>query len=171
MSTVQAGQFAPDFSLPSLTGESLSLADALRSGPVFLVFFKILCPTCQFTFPFIERLHKTFAGGAVTFLGISQDDAEATREFCDEYGVSFPVLIDLEQDVYPVSRDYGLTNVPTFYLISAEGKVLIESVGFSKNALEEVSEWLEKTLGRASAPLFLPEEIIPESKHGCGSKN
>ncbi len=171
MSVIQAGQPAPLFTLPSADGETFSLGDLLKRGPVFLVFFKILCPTCQFTFPFIERLHRRFAADPVTFLGISQDDAEATAEFRAEYGVTFPALIDPEQDVFPVSREYGITNAPTFYLIASDGNVLVESVGFSRKALEQIAAWLAQTTGHPSSPLFLPEEIIPESKQGCGSKN
>jgi peroxiredoxin len=140
------------------------LAEALKKGPVVAAFFKIACPVCQFTFPFIERLFNAYGGDRVTFLGISQDDAEATREFCEEYGVTFPTLVDPED--YPASNEYGLTNVPTYYLISPQGKVEIASVGFTKNALEQISERLARFLRRPTVPVFLPGEIIPESKPG-----
>jgi len=63
-------------------------------------FFKVSCPVCQFTFPFLERLHKRYGGDGVTFLGISQDDARATQNFAKEYGVTFPLLLD--ESGYPV---------------------------------------------------------------------
>ena len=64
-----------------------------EKGPVVAAFFKISCPVCQFTFPFLERLHQRY-GKSATFLGISQDDAKATRKFTDEYGVTFPMPLD-----------------------------------------------------------------------------
>jgi peroxiredoxin len=164
MSKIQVGQTAPGFALESVGGQQLSLAEALKKGPVVAAFFKIACPVCQFTFPFIERLFKAYGGDRVTFLGISQDDAAATREFCEEYGVTFPALLDPED--YPASNEYGLTNVPTYYLISPQGKVEIASVGFTKKALEQISEWLARFLRRPAVPVFLPGEIIPESKPG-----
>jgi peroxiredoxin len=161
---VRAGQKAPDFELATLDGNRLSLADALARGPVVAAFFKISCPTCQFTLPFLERLHKAYRGERVTFWAISQDSAADTKKFCRQYGVTFPVLLD--EDGYPVSNDYGLTNVPTYYLIAPDGKVRADSIGFTKKTLEEISEELARFLGRAAAQIFLPGEIVPDSKPG-----
>jgi len=172
MSRIQVGEDAPEFALPSVSGEQFSLTEALKRGPVVAAFFKISCPVCQFTLPFIERLFKAYGGDRVTFLGISQDDVDATREFCQEYGLTFPALIDPEgYPGYPASNDYGITNVPTYYLISPQCKVEVASVGLSKHALEQISEWLARFLGSTPVPVFLPDEIVPESKSGCGSKN
>ena len=88
----------------------MSLADALAKGPVLAAFFKVSCPTCQFTFPFLERMYEMFGGENFTFWAISQNDAEDTREFLEKYGVRFPALLD--EKGYPASNQYGLTNVP-----------------------------------------------------------
>ena len=56
MTNIAAGNLAPGFSLKSLEDQEYSLGKLLRRGPVVLAFFKISCPVCQFTFPFIERL-------------------------------------------------------------------------------------------------------------------
>jgi peroxiredoxin len=165
MSKIDVGQTAPGFSLPSISGKVVSLAEAVARGPVVAAFFKIRCPTCQFTLPFLERLFKAYGSDNVTFLGISQDDAADTREFCQEYGVTFPALLD-DEDGYEVSSAYGLTNVPTFYLISPQGKVQVVSVGFAKKAVEQISELLARFLGRPAMPVFLPGEIVPETKPG-----
>jgi peroxiredoxin len=172
MSSVQAGQDAPEFALTRVSGEQFSLTETLKRGPVVAAFFKISCPVCQFTLPFIERLFQAYGGDRVAFVGISQDDADATWEFCREYGLTFPALIDPEgYPGYPASNDYGITNVPTYYLISPQGKVEIASVGLTKHELEQISEWLARFLGRTPTPVFLPDEIVPESKSGCRSKN
>src|SRR5450755_225744 len=84
MTTVSAGQKAPDFSLKSMDGSEFSLHALLERGPVFVSFFKVSCPVCQFTFPFLERLYQRY-GKSATFLGVSQDDAKATRKFTGEY--------------------------------------------------------------------------------------
>src|SRR5690242_2425044 len=102
--TLAEGQRSPQFSLRDAAGNEYSLAERLRAGPVVVAFFKVTCPVCQFTFPFIERLYKSFGDSAATFLAISQDDALDTREFCTEYGITFPALIDA--DSYAVSNEY-----------------------------------------------------------------
>jgi peroxiredoxin len=164
MAKIRTGNKAPDFELRDLDGRRGSLREALKRGPVVAAFFKASCPVCQFTFPFLERLHQAYASDRTTFWAISQDDPEYTREFCAEYGVHFPALLD--EDGYPISNDYGLTNVPTYYLIAPDGTVKVDSVGFGKKALEKMSEELARFLGRPVAPVFRPDEIVPDSKPG-----
>ncbi len=130
MSALSPGKTAPPITLATVDGKKASLADALAKGPVLAAFFKVSCPTCQFTFPFLERMYEMFGGENFTFWAISQNDAEDTREFLEKYGVRFPALLD--EKGYPASNQYGLTNVPTAFLIAPDGKIQISSVGFSK---------------------------------------
>src|SRR5260370_21814676 len=111
MTHIVARNIAPGFSLQAPDNKEHSLNILLERGPVVAAFFKISCPVCQFTFPFLERLYKSYGGDGVTFLGISQDDARATQNFAKEYGVTFPQLLD--QSGYPVSNAFGLTHMPT----------------------------------------------------------
>jgi peroxiredoxin len=164
MTTIVAGQTAPDFSLKSLDGTKYSLPELLTRGPVFVSFFKVSCPVCQFTFPFLERLYKRYGGKYVTFLGISQDNARATREFADEYGVTFPMVLDAEG--YPASNAYGLTNVPTTFLIDTDGAVKIASMGFIKKDLEGVAAELSERRKIPPAALFRPDESVPANRPG-----
>jgi len=120
---------------------------------------------CQFTFPFLERLYKRYGGEGVTFLGISQDDARDTRDFAKEYGLTFPMLID-DEDGYIVSNAYGLTTVPTIFLIDTEGTVKVSSNGFDKKDLETIAAELAQRRNIVLAPLFRPDEVIPINKPG-----
>jgi len=164
MSKIGSGNKAPNFELQDLDGKPASLQQALKRGPVVATFFKVSCPVCQFTFPFLERLFQAYASDRTTFWAISQDDARDTREFCAEYGVTFPALLD--NDGYPASNNYGITNVPTFYLIAPDGTVRVDSVGFGKKALEKISEELAHFLRRPVAPVFQLGEVVPDSKPG-----
>ncbi len=107
MTHIVAGNAAPNFSLKSLDGKEFSLCSALEKGPVLLAFFKIGCPTCQYTIPFIERLFQRFKSPSISIVGISQNGAEKTANFNREYGVTFPVLLDEESKSYVVSNAYG----------------------------------------------------------------
>src|SRR6266581_8550873 len=89
MTHIVAGNIAPGFALKSLDHQQYSLHNLMESGPVVAAFFKISCPVCQFTFPFLERLHQRYGSSGVTVLGVSQDDARATKGFASEYGVTF----------------------------------------------------------------------------------
>ena len=164
MTHIVDGNMAPGFSLKSLDNKEYSLNTLLERGPVVAAFFKASCPVCQFTFPFLERLHKRYGGDGVTFLGISQDDARATQNFAKEYGMTFPLLLD--DNGYPVSNAYGLTNVPTNFLIDTDGTVKVSSMGFDKKDLEKIAAHLAERKKISLAPLFRPDEVIPANKPG-----
>src|SRR5271169_5718242 len=99
---IDAGKIAPSFKLKSLEGQEYDLRSLLKSGPAVVAFFKISCPVCQFTMPYVQRLADRYAGDGVTFLAISQDDARDTKSFNQEYGVKIPTLLDTQG--YPVSN-------------------------------------------------------------------
>src|SRR5208282_216594 len=161
---IEAGHTAPAFSLEALDGKEYSLKHLLERGPAVVAFFKISCPVCQFTFPFLERLHERFAGGGVMVLGVSQDDASSTIEFNQEYGVKFPTLVDAEG--YSASNAYGLTNEPTIFLIAPDGKVKVSCMGFSKSDLEKIADELSQHKKVQAAPLFRKDEVVPDYKPG-----
>jgi peroxiredoxin len=164
MTRIVAGSMAAGFSLKSLDNKDYSLNALLERGPVVAAFFKVSCPVCQFTFPFLERLYKRYGGDGVTFLGISQDDARATQNFAKEYGMTFPLLLD--DNGYPVSNAYGLTNVPTIFLIDTDGTVKVSSMGFDKKDLEKIAAHLAERKKISLAPLFHPDEVVPANKPG-----
>jgi peroxiredoxin len=138
MTHIVPGNVTPGFSLKSIDGKEFSLSKALQRGPVVLAFFKVSCPVCKFTFPFLQRLYKLYGGDDVTFLGVSQDNADAARDFANEFGVTFPTLIDAAG--YPVSNGYGLTQVPTFFLINQDATVQVVSIGFGKAEIEAIAD-------------------------------
>ncbi len=161
---METGSTAPRFSLKGLDRQEYSLASLLERGPVVLAFFKISCPVCQFTLPFLQRISERFAGKSVSVIGISQDDARDTQEFIQEFGVEFPTLPD-DAD-YPVSNAYGLTNVPTIFLLATDGTVKVSCKGFDKAALETIANELAQHQRISSAPLFRPDEVVPSYKPG-----
>jgi peroxiredoxin len=164
MSALSPGKPAPPISLTTIDGKKVSLAEALAKGPVLAAFFKVSCPVCQFTFPFLERMHAMFGAEHFTFWAISQNDAEDTRAFIEKYGVKFPALLD--EKGYPVSNQFGLTNVPTMFLIAPDGKIQISSVGFSKADLEKIAAAAARANGKSAQPLFKPADAVPEYKPG-----
>ena len=163
MTHIASGHSAPNFSLKSLDGRELGLAEALGRGPVVLSFFKVSCPVCQFTYPFLERLFRRY-GREAAFLAVSQDDRAASEEFAKKYGVSFPVLPDTRD--YPVSNAYGLSMVPTVFLVEPAGKVQVASMGFVKADLEAIADALADRQRQARSALFLASDSVPALKPG-----
>ncbi|HEY1205625.1 MAG: TlpA disulfide reductase family protein [Bryobacteraceae bacterium] len=155
---LRVGARAPEFQLPDLGGTKRTLGEILAQGPALVAFFKVSCPVCQYTFPFLERLHRGATPGAVRIVGISQDKAGATEEFCHEYGVTFTTLLD-DPKSYPVSNAFAIANVPSLFLIEADGTVAMSETGFSKRGLEAVGQ-------RAGVVPFRQGESVPENRPG-----
>jgi peroxiredoxin len=164
LTTIAMGNAAPEFKLKSLDGKEYSLAKLLEKGPVVAAFFKISCPVCQFTFPYLQRLAERYSGDSAAVIAISQDDARGTAEFNREYGVRFTTLLD--DAGYSVSNAYGLSMVPTIFLIEPDGKVKVSCMGFDKRELENIAAELSQRRKIAAAPLFRPDEVIPAQKPG-----
>lgn len=165
MAALDAGVRAPNFELPAVGGQRISLKEALQKGPVALAFFKVSCPVCQYALPFIERLYRANHGANVTVIGISQDSRKDTQTFLREYGVTFVVALD-DPAKYAVSNAYGLTNVPTIFYIDPDGDIEISSVGWSKADLETINQKLAEHRQQAPVPLWRKGEDIQNFRAG-----
>ncbi len=164
MAALERGTKAPDFTLPAMDGTPFSLGEALARGPVLAAFFKISCPTCQYAFPFLQRIYEAHGNKAVTIIGISQNAKKDTAAFIREYGITFPVLLD-DTSSYPVSNAYGLTNVPSIFWIAGEGEIEISSVGWVKKEMEEFNQRAQ-TPAPAAQPLFHKSEQVADFRAG-----
>jgi peroxiredoxin len=165
MAALSKGTKAPDFELKTLDGKRFALREELARGPVVLAFFKVSCPTCQYAFPFLERLHKAYGRNGVALVGVSQNGAKETTAFIKEFGVTFPVLLD-ELDSYPVSNAYGLTNVPTVFWIGPDGEIEVSSVGWVKADFEEINRKMAEAGKIAPAVVFKPSEDVRDFRAG-----
>jgi len=128
-------------------------------------FFKVSCPVCQYAFPFLDRIYKNYGGQKVAFVGISQNDKKDTTNFMRQFGVTFPVLLD-DTKRFPVSNAYGLTTVPSIFLIAPDGEIQVSSVGWSRQDIEKIARRAAETNGANVMPLFRPEEQIAEFRPG-----
>jgi peroxiredoxin len=165
MSALTAGVHAPDIQLSFIDGTRFSLDNALKQGPVVVAFFKVSCPVCQLAFPYIERIFKAYKGrGKFTLVGVSQDDAQDTQAFNREFGITFPMLLDSKG--YPVSNAYGLTNVPTIFLISPQKEIETNTVSWSREEMEDLNKRLAEISGVPAAQIFTAADQVPVFKPG-----
>lgn len=158
------GSAAPDFSLATVDGGRFTLSDAWQKSPVLIAFFKVTCKTCQFTLPFLDRLYRSYRNEPIAFWGISQDDAEKSRLFAEQFGVTFPIAIDGQG--YPASKSYVFSHVPTILLVDGEGQIRQRFSGFSKTGMIRLSEEIAQMVSRQPEPVFLASELVPDAKPG-----
>ncbi|MGH9579579.1 MAG: peroxiredoxin family protein [Terriglobales bacterium] len=160
MSAPAPGKMAPPISLPGVSGDHFDLDKRRGQGPVVVAFFKVSCPTCQYAFPYLERIFRLHPAGKVTWAGISQNEKRDTQSFAERFGITFPLYLDDTQS-YPVSNRYGLSYVPSIFLVSPEGKVELASVGWLRPDIEELNTRLARAAGEPPAEIFSPgEEVV-----------
>ena len=155
MSQLSVGSKAPDFELNDVDGRSYRLSEALAHGPVALVFYKASCPTCQFTFPYIQKIFdRVGLREGFTLWAVSEDDADETKDFIQQHGLTFHVLID--EYPYPVSAAFGMEFVPGIFLIQPDGKITVSDFGFTKAGLNQI----------AGVDFFTPDDGLPATRPG-----
>jgi peroxiredoxin len=165
MAALTAGTTAPAISLPLTGGGQFKLNESLRRGPVLLAFFKVSCPVCQFTFPYLERIYKAYPDSKVSIVAVSQNSERDTLAFMKQYGITFPVALD-DTERYPVSNAYGLTNVPTLFLVMPDGEIELSSVGWSRADIAAVGAQMARVDAVPNFAVFRPGENVPEFTAG-----
>ena len=68
--------------------------------------------------------------------GISQNDAADTREFNTYFGVTFATLLDSEDEDFPASNAYGISSVPTMFLVEPDGMISRVIEGWNRKDME-----------------------------------
>jgi len=118
----QVGFLAPDFSLETLEGETITLSD-LRGKAVLVNLWATWCPPCRAEMPAIQRLYEEYKDQGFIVLAVNatnQDDLSKIPAFIKEYSLTFPIPLDTAGTV---SRQYQLRSLPSSYFIGRNGIV------------------------------------------------
>ncbi len=117
---------APDFSLPSVDGGTISLGD-FRGKPVILVFWRVNCPSCEYQMPFLQAFHEKWSDDKVALVTVNVGEPPAmVAQYVARHGLTFSVLLDTRQQV---AQTYGIVGVPFTFLIGADGIIKAYKVG------------------------------------------
>lgn len=122
------GFFAPDFTLQTAEGETITLSD-LRGKAVLINLWASWCPPCRAEMPAMQKVYEANAEEGFTVLAINttyQDDPSIAIDFVKELGLSFPILMDQEGSV---SQLYQSSALPTSFFVDREGIIQEVVVG------------------------------------------
>ena len=124
---VGVGSVAPDFALPSQSGEKVSLGDFLGTRPVVLFFYpKDDTPGCTKEACTFRDEYGRFGALDAEVLGISSDSVESHRSFAENNELPFALLSDeggRVRRLYGVPNTLGLLPGRVTYVIDREGVV------------------------------------------------
>jgi thiol-disulfide isomerase/thioredoxin len=122
----QVGSPAPDFTLTTVAGAPVSLAD-LRGKTVVINVWGTWCPPCRRETPDLIAAARAAGGGDVAFLGVdSTESAPIVRAFVASKGVPYPQAIDGQKQF---ATAYDVTAFPTTLVIGPDGVLRARFVG------------------------------------------
>ena len=137
---------APDFTLKTLGNKKESLKD-LRGKYVFLNFWATWCGPCIDEMPSMEKLYQKFKNKKnfeMLAVSIDKGGADTVRRFVTENKLTFTILLDSDSGV---AAAYGVTGIPSTYLIDPHGYVINRAVGARDWGTKDSIEFFEKMLG------------------------
>ncbi|MBS3799872.1 MAG: TlpA family protein disulfide reductase [Thioalkalivibrio sp.] len=133
-----------DFTLPDLGGTERRLSE-WDGDLVLLNFWATWCPPCKKEMPLFQDTFETHREAGFTVVAVAIDDQDATRNFVDQYGIGFPVLIG-QDDAMEIGREYGnrIGALPYSVLIDRDGTILETHRGEVESS--DLESWLQTHL-------------------------
>jgi cytochrome c biogenesis protein CcmG/thiol:disulfide interchange protein DsbE len=122
----EPGFVAPDFTLETLAGGTLSLEEA-RGQVVLINFWATWCPPCRAEMPAIQRVYDRYQEQGLVVLAVNlQESPGQISAFAGELGLTFPILLDRDG---AVSETYRVRSLPTTIFVSRSGVIADLVVG------------------------------------------
>lgn len=158
------GDRAPEFSLPSAQGDTVSLAD-FSGKVVAIAFWATWGKHCISELTELQVLSRQLGEEGLVVLGVNErEDKAAVVEFAERNDLSFPMLLDDGE----VARAFGVNGVPDLWIVDRQGVARARFVGYGPRVPEEIRAQVEAALsspaeqpGPEAAPVFTPTSDIP----------
>jgi peroxiredoxin len=142
------GKTAPDFTLQTLDGKPVRLAD-FRGKAVLLNFWATWCEPCKLEMPWFTELQKQYGSQGLQILGVAMDDANPAdiARFARQMQVDYPILVGKESQRDTLANSYGgVQFLPESFYIDRDGKVVERIFGLRPKA--EIEDYVKKTLNQ-----------------------
>lgn len=122
---------APDFTMRSLDGGNISLAD-FQGKPILLNFAASWCGPCELEAPVLEKAYEKYKD-QVAFVGAAvKDNEDSQRAFAQKHGLAFPIGLDPNGSIaysYQKAAKVSISGIPTTFFINKDGTIATFWVG------------------------------------------
>ena len=143
LQNANAGQTIPDFTLPTLSNDSVQLS-AHKGEVVYVDFWATWCPPCRKSFPWMEQMHRKYKDAGLKIIAVSIDgDKAAIQSFLNSNPVSFTVAHDKGGKI---ADSFGLQGMPTSYLIDRKGVLHYTHAGFRESDKDVLESHIKSLL-------------------------
>jgi peroxiredoxin Q/BCP len=151
---VDAGEIAPDFTLPADDGSTVTLSEVLQRGPVVLFFYpKAMTKGCTMESCHFRDLAAEFEAVGATRLGISADSVEKQHQFSEKHDFDYRLLSDTDRTVakaFGVKRPGPLMNRRSTFVIDQD-RLVLAVIDSEINMDKHADDALEVLRRRSSA--------------------
>jgi methylamine dehydrogenase accessory protein MauD len=137
------GEFAPDFTAPTLSGETVTRS-TYAGRKVAFVFISAHCTPCHELLLQIESLTHSAVQAGVQVVLVSSNKQKETRTFFEQKKISFPVLV-VPSEANTFLTDYRYPGTPAYCFVNADGKVhAVGIVSIMGTVWKELDAWIKQ---------------------------
>ena len=148
---VSEGDTVPKFEANDANGKKIKSSDFKGKKHVIYFYPKDFTPGCTTEADEFSKDYKKFQNKGIEVIGVSPDNVDSHKKFCDKMGIEFPLLADTDKDI---SQKFGVWGKKKFmgreymgvirstFLVNEKGKIFkiypkVKPAGHSKEVLEE----------------------------------
>lgn len=159
---VRVGDMAPNFTLTTLDGKQVTLADSVGKKPTVLVFWSYFCFPCQAEMPILQEFYSEMGTDKISIIAVSLDGPcydNFVLPFVAENRLTFPIAYDREtNEFFEIAEKFGVVGTPTFFIIDDQGRIRFIQLGrLEKDILRGVVDGVK-------SKSFCAEIVKPEIK-------
>lgn len=148
----ESGPDAPDFTLDTLDGDSLSLSDYQGDKVVLIDFWSTTCKPCLAEMPELIELYESRKDRGFEILAVSTDGPETlsnVQSVVKKIGMPFPILLDEETEVMDRYNPKG--ELPFTVIVNKAGKIVFKRASFQAGdtkAMQDLAKVIDESLAR-----------------------
>jgi len=151
---ISEGDIVPKFELEDSEGKKIKSADLKGKKHVIYFYPKDFTPGCTTEADEFSKDYNKFKKSGIEIIGISPDDVNSHKKFCDKMGIKYVLLADIDKDV---SKKFGVWGKKKFmgreymgvirstFLVNEKGKIVkvfpkVKPAGHSKEVLDSFTK-------------------------------
>lgn len=155
----------PDFRLPDMAHEDVTLASLLGKGPVIIDFWADYCKPCKEAMPALNTLVEKYPALTVVMVSIDAPKAQArAKSYLRSKNFKFINLFDPDKTL---AKKMNVVNPPHSFILNAEGEIVYTHIGFEAGTEKVYERYVRELLG--SKDEAATKELHGDGEEHCGS--
>ncbi len=135
----------PDFKLPDMDMEDVTLKSLLGKGPVIIDFWADYCRPCKEAMPALDELSKKYEELTVVMISIDAPKAQSrAKSYLRSKNFDFITLFDPDKNY---AKRMNVVNPPHSFILNAEGEIVYSHVGFESGTEQIYEKHVRQILG------------------------